>query len=492
MARIFMAGNETGDYTAEWSIFSGSPTSTTNQLGGRRTAQNNGGRYYYYLNASTNLNILSRVLPNVATGAATGGYSEIYGRVAYGNLNASTAKDIIHMRNSATGLTVGKLRMIDTGSPTFRIDGVNAANSAFASSGFSKNLTTTNSQFGGFMRLEWHFKCAASGGIFELWIDDQLAFSATGLNTSNGSTVVFDQILIGQTDQTGQLNGFDDIAINDLTGTVNNGRVGEGVILGLYPARAGLFSQLTNDYGTSQENADHINKPPVDSLGLTNPNGFVGANSTGLKDSYKLPSLPGEFGGISAVKSMAYAVRNGPSLSNLKFLLEPGYPAPTTAPSVSVLALSGNVDIGAHQYVVTFVGDPAHVGGESLQGPASSVATTSSGNQQVSLTNIPLGPTTQTPSPATARKIYRTKAGAPGVYFLLTTINDNTTTTFTDNVADSSLGAGPPVEIASSNIALPVGAFGWIENIFNHNTNTGNAWTPAELEAMELGLQFNT
>src|SRR5262249_42315303 len=40
----------------------------------------------------------------------------------------------------------------------------------------------------------------------------------------------------------------------------------------------------------------------------------------------------------------------------------------------------------------------------------------------------------------TQRKIYRTKVGGSS-YFLLTTLADNTSTTYTDNIADASLGA---------------------------------------------------
>src|SRR5207237_2535282 len=56
-------------------------------------------------------------------------------------------------------------------------------------------------------------------------------------------------------------------------------------------------------------------------------------------------------------------------------------------------------------------------------------------HKQVTVGNITTGP-----SGTTARKVWRTSAGG-ATYLLLTTINDNTTTTFTDNVADASLGA---------------------------------------------------
>jgi len=64
-------------------------------------------------------------------------------------------------------------------------------------------------------------------------------------------------------------------------------------------------------------------------------------------------------------------------------------------------------------------------------------------NGQVQLTGIPIGGAL-----VTGRKLYRTTAGGT-VYMLLATIADNTTTVYTDNIADASLGAGAP----SSNTA---------------------------------------
>jgi len=97
---------------------------------------------------------------------------------------------------------------------------------------------------------------------------------------------------------------------------------------------------------------------------------------------------------------------------------------------------AGNVDDGVHRYKVTFV----TADGETEGGTASAAVTVAdkTADGQISLTNIPVGDTG-----VTARKIYRTEAGGSD-YLLLTTISDNTTTTYTDNTADSSLGAEVP------------------------------------------------
>jgi uncharacterized phiE125 gp8 family phage protein len=109
------------------------------------------------------------------------------------------------------------------------------------------------------------------------------------------------------------------------------------------------------------------------------------------------------------------------------------------APGALTCALGsgvGNVDNGAHRYVVTFV----TATGETQAGDISAAVTVAdkSVNGKVSLSAIPIGG-----SLVTSRKIYRT-AAAGTAYLLLATLADNTTTTYTDNTADSGLGAEAP------------------------------------------------
>lgn len=106
--------------------------------------------------------------------------------------------------------------------------------------------------------------------------------------------------------------------------------------------------------------------------------------------------------------------------------------SPPGAPTVATGA--SGVLTGAYLYKITFVDDY----GETSGGTES--ASVSPSSQQVNLTAIPTGPTG-----VTARKVYRTASGgATGTEKLVHTISDNTTTTYTDNTADGSLGANVP------------------------------------------------
>jgi hypothetical protein len=97
---------------------------------------------------------------------------------------------------------------------------------------------------------------------------------------------------------------------------------------------------------------------------------------------------------------------------------------------------SGACTAGTHSYKATFV----NAAGESLPSATSSVITcvTATG-QTVPLSSVPLGPLG-----TTSRNIYRTIAGNGGSYLLLTTLANNTATTFSDTIADGSLGAAAP------------------------------------------------
>jgi hypothetical protein len=109
------------------------------------------------------------------------------------------------------------------------------------------------------------------------------------------------------------------------------------------------------------------------------------------------------------------------------------------APFATINVGAGNVT-GAVTYVVTFV----TARGETEGGFVSNSVSPSS--QQVDLTNIPVW----WGRDVTSRKIYRTLGDAPnGGWFLVTTLADNKTTTYTDNIADGALGAEVPDESAA-------------------------------------------
>jgi hypothetical protein len=137
------------------------------------------------------------------------------------------------------------------------------------------------------------------------------------------------------------------------------------------------------------------------------------------------------------------------------------------APGAPTVALAspvapGNVDNGAHRYRVTFVTSAGETDGGTISSSVTIADKTVNG--QVSLTAIPTGS-----SNVTSRKIYRT-AAAGTTYLLLATIANNTATTYTDNIADTSLGAGVPSTNGTADplvSSLIVAAREWAEGVTN-------------------------
>lgn len=137
--------------------------------------------------------------------------------------------------------------------------------------------------------------------------------------------------------------------------------------------------------------------------------------------------LPSEY---QAVVGSGLQLVAGPAQSPASLLT-----APTLAAGASGLPN------GAYRGAVTFV----TAAGETKIGPEVLITVV---NDQISWTNIPTAPAA---SGVTARKLYRTVAGgSAGTEKLVTTLSDDSTTTYTDNVADGSLGATCPASDTSA------------------------------------------
>ncbi len=120
--------------------------------------------------------------------------------------------------------------------------------------------------------------------------------------------------------------------------------------------------------------------------------------------------------------------------------------APAAAPTTAAGA-TGTLS-GGYQYAVTFLTGY----GETDFSPLSPVLSVTS--KQVNLTAIPVSS-----DPAvTKRRIYRTSGTVAGVFYLVSTIADNSTTTYTDTTADSAL---PSLAASSSNTTQSPGFEVW-------------------------------
>jgi hypothetical protein len=160
------------------------------------------------------------------------------------------------------------------------------------------------------------------------------------------------------------------------------------------------------------------------------------------------------------------------------------YFASPPAGMIATLAAGTTLGIGSYQYALTFLTP----GGETTSSPFLNITTTS-GNQQINLSNIPAGPsTTATPGIAinsvTGRNIYRTLVNS-GQLFLIATLTDNTSTSYSDSVADSLLASRPVVPVVNTS-----GVMFWppIEREFAEYSNLFDS-TSALAAGGNLGIQ---
>ncbi len=116
-----------------------------------------------------------------------------------------------------------------------------------------------------------------------------------------------------------------------------------------------------------------------------------------------------------------------------------GILAPNSAPSTPVTSSAGNVPAGDVNYKVTYVNSYVVEGDVSSASPTLTIGASS----VVTVNSLPVAPTSYG---VASRKLYRRDASTSGSYKLVTTIADNTTTTYNDDTAGGSLGAAAPTD----------------------------------------------
>lgn len=148
---------------------------------------------------------------------------------------------------------------------------------------------------------------------------------------------------------------------------------------------------------------------------------------------------------IEQYNAFAYATRKGQS-QIIRFneigATSAGIPAPETA---AVLADGGAGGLSAADYSGVYTFYNVITGAESDYSPVSNILTLGA-TKQIAWSGIGVSTTGQ----VTWRRLYRSLPNQPGIYFFIANIEDNTTTTYTDNKGINDMG-----EAASSENGLP-------------------------------------
>ena len=240
-----------------------------------------------------------------------------------------------------------------------------------------------------------------------------------------------------------------------------NGAGDVGLIIQNNATTNGETSSVLFRTTTASTDFGRISLERVD--GVNSKMRFATYQAGSLVDSLTISNASGNVGIGASNPAQKLQVTNG----NLRF----DQVATPTAPTVAVNATAGNLN-GAYYYRVSYV----TALGETETGSVSAVVNPAS--QQVNLSAIP----TSSDTSVTARKIYRTTAGGSILLMkLVTTINDNTTTTYTDNIADGSLGVSEPRVNTTGGL------------IFNGTTRSGiidNATTAIGINALRVNTGY--
>lgn len=125
--------------------------------------------------------------------------------------------------------------------------------------------------------LEVHVKMASSGGIIAVRIDgiDDVSFVGNTGTTPVGR--------IGFNYANALTCWIDDIAVNDINGTVDNSWCGDGYVYALTPNGNGDSSQLTGSDGNSTDNYLLVDETPTN-----NDTDYVESPTSGYYDLYNL------------------------------------------------------------------------------------------------------------------------------------------------------------------------------------------------------------
>ena len=214
----------------------------------------------------------------------------------------------------------------------------------------------------------------------------------------------------------------------------------------------------------------------IDSVGQFQSEKIIVQGGSIIKNFLTSPSTI--YTGLTAGKKCTFGILND------KLFISNGFDYPLVydgtyvkemgAPTAKDLLVAGGLT-GVYYYAMTYVID----GVEVILGTVSNTISVTS--KSIDL-DLPVGIAT-----CTARKIYRTEAGGSTLK-LVTTINDNTTTTYQDNTADGSLG----VNIPSTNSSCPTPQFITVKDekiIGAVNSNRPNYLYVTEFE---VEVFFNT
>ena len=185
------------------------------------------------------------------------------------------------------------------------------------------------------IEVRWQITSTTVGTV-EVWVDGTRSINLTSVDNTDAGTTNVQRVALGEstgTTSSGDYIAYDDFAINDTSGSINNGQIGDGRIVLLKPTGAGSNTGQTRGGTDSGANWSQVDELPPS---LTD---YVYSATAATRDTYALQDVPAGTYAVNCVEVLAYAQNNDAGAGSLGLTVKSG--ATTNEGTAQSLTTSG-------------------------------------------------------------------------------------------------------------------------------------------------------
>jgi len=309
MTRLLTCGYETGD-VAEAGTSTISSTNTITVVSATPTPRAGS----YCVKMAVTSGALDHTFKTYSLGAAK---TEVWLRFAFyvhGGTAGTTEMELVHFNDSAAAVqasvgynfTDNLLRAYRGALPTNLL--------GTASTAFPQDTWHV-------IEVRWQ-ATSTTVGIMEVWLDGNRVINVTAVDTTNTGNVNVQTVQLGASNtmsgSTAVYAAFDDIAINDTAGTINNARAGDGRVVLLTPNGAGSSTQWVRGGTDTGANYSQVSELPP-SIAQ-----YVSSPTVANRDLYTMSDLGVAVNSINCVEAIALAQNSDAGGGSIGLTLKSG------------------------------------------------------------------------------------------------------------------------------------------------------------------------
>lgn len=171
------------------------------------------------------------------------------------------------------------------------------------------------------VEVRWQITSTVAGTV-EVWVDGTRYINATSVDNTNTANANVQGVALGSPSLAAMTNGsyvaYDDFAVNDTSGTINNGQIGDGRVVLLKPNGAGSNTAQTRggtDSGANWSQCDEL--PPS----MTD---YVYSATAATRDTYALEDIPSGSWSVNCVEALTYAANSDAGAGSIGLTVKSG------------------------------------------------------------------------------------------------------------------------------------------------------------------------